>query len=488
MRLAFAEKPERIPSMATLNTAFNIATGALDADQAALNVVSNNVANANTPGYTRQVANFEENDPVTINGQSYGMGATVTGGISQRDLVLQQALQQQGQVASASSARLAALQQVEAIFNQTTTVDSGSSANATSGIGGDMSNFFDSLSSLESSPSDTALRQQVITSASDLAGDFQTASSQLSAQQGSLDLQAGSVITQVNALTQSLAQLNQQIQSASPDSDGGTLEDQRQQDLQQLSQLVGIHQIRTENNGLEITTSNGALLVAGDQSFSLSTTSVSGSLHLYDSEGNDITPSLISGGGQIGGLLTARDQDIPQMQSALDTLAYDFGTAINAQNEAGSDVNGNPGTAIFLLPGSAAGAAAGISVAITDPAQVAGAASGAGPSDDANLLAMAGLQNQSIVSGETPSSYYSDFVTTVGSLISGVSTQNAAQEASVSQLQNQIGSLSSVNLNEEAASLETFEQAYQSASKIFTILDQVMAAALNLGVETAYTS
>lgn len=471
--------------MATLNTAFNIATGALEADQAALNVVSNNVANANTPGYTRQVANFEENDPVTINGQSYGMGATMTGGISQRSLVLQQALQQQGQVASASSARLAALQQVEGIFNQTTTATS-STASSSNGIGQDMANFFDSLSSLESSPADTALRQQVLTTATDLAGDFQAVSSQLSSQQLSLDQQAGSVITQINALTKSLAQLNQQIQSASPNSDAGTLEDERQQEIEKLSQLVGIHQISTENNGLEITTSSGALLVAGNQSFSLSSASVSGALHVYDSEGTDITSSLIAGGGQIGGVFTVRDQDIPQMQSALDTLAYDFATAVNNQNEAGSDVNGNPGAAIFNLPAGVTGAAALISVAITNPSQIAAAASGSGSSDDTNLLALAGLQNQAIVGGETPSSYYSDFVTTVGSLVASVSSQDAAQQAGASQLQSQINSLSAVNLNEEAASLETFEQAYQAASKIFTVLDEVMVAALNLGVETAY--
>jgi len=474
--------------MATLNTAFNIATGALNADQAALTVVSNNVANANTTGYTREVATFEENDPVTLNGASYGTGVTMTGGVSLRDLVLQQALQQQGQVASASGARLTALQQVETIFNQTTTADSTSSSGATSGIGQDLSSFFDSLSSLESSPASTSLRQQVLTSATDLAGDFNTASSQLSAQQTSLDQQTSSLVTQVNSLTQSLAQLNQEIESSSPASDAGTLEDQRQQDLQQLSQLVGIHQIQTENNGIEITTSNGALLVSGNQSFSLSTASVSGSLHIYDSEGNDITTSLVSGGGQIGGLLTVNTQDIPQMQSALDTMAYDLGTAVNTQNEAGSDANGNPGVAIFNLSGSLTGAAADISVNITDPSQIAAAASGAGSSDDTNLLAMASLQNQAIIAGDTPSDYYSSFVTTIGSLVSGVSTQNTAQQASVSQLQNQINSLSSVNLNEEASSLETFEQSYESASKIFTVLDEVMTAALNLGVETTYAS
>jgi flagellar hook-associated protein 1 FlgK len=474
--------------MATLNAAFNIATGALNADQAALNVVSNNVANANTAGYTRKVADFEENDPVTINGEVYGTGTTMTGAVSQRDLALERALQQQGQTASASASRLDALQQVESIFNEGATTDSSSSTADTSGISGDLSQFFDALSSLESSPDDTSLRQQVLTSATNLAGDFQSASSQLSTQQASLDQQTSGLVTQVNALTQSLAQLNQEIQSTSPDGDAGTLEDQRQQDIQQLSQLVGIVQIQTEKNGIEITTSNGALLVSGDQSFTLSTASVSGSLQVYDSQGNDITTGLTSGGGQIGGLLTVRNQDIPQVQSALDTLAYDLGTAVNTQNEAGSDANGNPGTAIFTLPGSATGAASQISVAITDPAEIAAAATGSGSSDDTNLLAMANLQSQTIIDGQTPANYYSAFVTTLGSLVSGVSTENTAQEASVSQLQSQIGSLSSVNLNEEAASLETFEQSYESASKIFTVLDQVMTDALNLGVETSYAS
>lgn len=469
--------------MATLNTAFHLATGALDADQAALSVVANNVANANTPGYTRQVANFQESDPVTINGQQYGTGATMTGGISQRDPALEQALLQQQQMASASTARLGALHQVEGVFNPNTSATSGSS----SGIGQSISNFFDALSALEAGPANMALRQQVLIIAGNLASDFNTASAQLALQQSSLDQQSGTLITQVNSLTQSLAQLNTEIESSSPHSDAGVLEDQRQQDLQQLSQLIGIHTIQTENNGIEITTASGALLVGGNQSFSLSTALVSGSLHVYDSSGKDITTSLATGGGQIGGLVMVRNQDIPQMQSSLDTLAFNLGTALNTQNTAGSDANGNPGVNIFNLPATFAGAAAQISVNITSPAQIAAAATGNGPSDDTNLLAMANLRNQGIIDGVTPSNYYSDFVTTVGSLVSGVSTQNAAQEASVTQLQNQIGSVSSVNMNDEAAALETFEQAYEAASKIFTAINMVTTAALNLGVETAYS-
>jgi flagellar hook-associated protein 1 len=474
--------------MATLSTAFSIITGALEADQGALNVVSNNVANANTPGYTREVASWQENDPITINGQSYGDGVTFAGGVSQRDNVLNQELQQQNQAASASSARLSALDQVQAVFDQTTTANSSSSTDATSGISQDLTGFFDSLASLESDPSDPSLRQGVLSSATTLAGDFQSASSQLTSQQSSLDQESISVVSQVNALSQSIAQLNQQIQSSSPNADAGTLEDQRQQDIQQLSQLVGIHQIQTENNGLTITTSSGALLVSEGQSYALSTGPLNGVTHIYDSQGNDITSSLASGGGQIGGVLTVRDQDIPQILTALDTFAYDFGTQVNTVNEAGSDANGNSGTAIFNLPATATGASAAISVAITSPSQIAAAGAGLGSSDDTNLLALANLANQTIINGSTPTDYYSSFVSSLGTLVSDVSTQNTTQQASLTQLQSQVNSLSAVNMNDEASSLETFEQSYEAASKVFSVLDEVMTAALNLGIPTTYAS
>src|SRR5271157_5273826 len=146
-------------AMATLNMAFDIATNALEADQSALNIVSNNVANANTPGYTREVANWQENDPVTINGLNYGQGADVTGPVSQRDRVLEESLQQQGQLASASSARLTALDQVQSVFSQMTTANSSSPTDTANGISSDISSFFDSLAQLESSPSDNSLRQ-----------------------------------------------------------------------------------------------------------------------------------------------------------------------------------------------------------------------------------------------------------------------------------------------------------------------------------------
>ncbi len=129
--------------------------GALNADQAALNVVANNVANANTPGYTAEKPNWQENAPISIGGLSLGDGVTETGATSQRDRVLEARLDQQQQLASASGTRLTALNGMQALF----TPDSGASRAAAGDIGSDITSFFDSFSSLEGDPTNNALRQ-----------------------------------------------------------------------------------------------------------------------------------------------------------------------------------------------------------------------------------------------------------------------------------------------------------------------------------------
>ena len=90
----------------------------------------------------------------------------------------------------------------------------------------------------------------MLSSASTLAGDISSAAASLNSQSSAIDQEASGVAGQVNSLTSALAQLNQQIESTSPDADAGTLEDQRQQDLSQFSQLIGVNQVTTENNGL----------------------------------------------------------------------------------------------------------------------------------------------------------------------------------------------------------------------------------------------
>jgi flagellar hook-associated protein 1 FlgK len=342
----------------------------------------------------------------------------------------------------------------------------------------------------------------VLSAAESLAQSFSGAVTELDQQQASLDAESQSVVTQVNALTEAVAGLNRQIQTLDPDTDAGTLEDQRQYDLNQLSQLVGVNQIKTEDNGLTIT--GGALLVSEGRSFALTSAPSGGVTHYYDSEGNDLTTALASGGGQLGGYLTTRDQDIPQVLTVLDTLAGGLAAKLNEIQESGSTAGGTSSAGYPLfnipagggLPGSVAG---GITVAITDPSLLAAAGAGDGPSDGSNAALMADVQNAALLtlaepgspyqvtSATSPTDFLADFVATLGSLVSQTSSLNAAQQASLSQTQTQRDSLSAVNTDDEASALSIMERAYEASSKVFSILDTIFASALNLGEETTVT-
>lgn len=466
--------------MATINSAMYLITGALNADQEALNITSNNVANASNKSYTREVPNWVENQPIVINGVSYGVGVTVTGAVSQRDRVLEQRLQQQTQLNSASSSLLTALTTLQSNFTPA------GSSSTTGDIGTDITKFFNTYTQLQSNPTNSADRQAILSSATTLAGDISSTANSLNAQQLSLDQSANTIVTQVNALLVSLAQVNQQIQSTSPTADAGVLEDQRQSDLNQLTNLIGINEVTTEKNGISITTTGGNLLVTHGLSFQITSGDVGGTTHFY-LNGTDVTSQLTSGGGELGGILTARDQSIPNTLASLDQLAYSISTSVNTVNNAGTDLAGDNGNAgnIFNAPTQVAGSAQAMSVVMTDPNKIAAAGLGQGTGDDSNAVAAADLATQTFINGQTPTNYYSNLVSSVGALVSQTITENSALSASVSQLQTQRNALSSVSLDDEAANLEQFQRSYQAASQVFTILNTIMASALNLGVETA---
>lgn len=470
--------------MASLNQAWNIATGALAADQAAISVVAGNIANANTPGYTTETVKWGSADTVTVDGQSVAGGVMLQGIASQRDRVLNQRIDQQTQGESAAAARLAALNDLQSIFSGAITATGGNTGSGVADIGQQLTAFFQAFSSLAADPSNASLRTGVLSAAQSLAATFNQVSGSLEQQRSGIDATIASAADQVNSLTKDIASLNAKISANSPADDAGTLEDQRQYDLQQLSQLVGIHQITNDNNGLTITTSSGAVLVAGGQSVDLTTQSLGGVTHLLVG-GVDQTSALANGGGQVGGALEVRDVDIPSALTSIDQLAWGVGTAVNTQQANGADANGNSGAAIFALGSSVTGAAGVISVVLTDPNGVAASGSGAGAQDGSNAAALAALASASIVGGQTPTASYAALVGGIGAKVNQATIAQASQSAALTQLQSQQSALSSVDMNGQATLLQAYEESYQAASKVFTILNSVMTSAINLGTETA---
>lgn len=457
--------------MSSLNASLATALSGLLADQGALQTSSNNVANLNTPGYSREEPVLVASDPVVDDPLTFGTGVTLQSIESIRDPILESQIQQQTQVENQYSTLASALQQTQVNF----TSSSGD-------IGTAISNFFDSLNQLSTNPGDLSTRQGVLTSADNLADGFNTAANNLTQQQQNLDLSVVQTVSQINQLTQQIAQLNGQVADLqNVGENAGTFVDQRQQAIDQLSSLVDVSVIQA-NNTLTLTTANGAPLVAGQQSFQLSTQPTADGLHDIYSEGNDITSQIAS--GQLGGTLQARDQQIPDIESQLDTLAGGLATAVNGVQVQGFDLNGNPGTNFFTPPpANNTGAAASLSVAITNPSLIAASSDGTAGSNG-NAQAMYALGNQGIIAGQSPTDYYSGIVFSVGNAVSNASAEQTASSQVLQQLNDQRSSVSGVSLDEEAANMVQYQNAYQASAQVITTINDMMYAVINMSTLT----
>jgi flagellar hook-associated protein 1 FlgK len=123
----------------------------------------------------------------------------------------------------------------------------------------------------------------------------------------------------------------------------------------------------------------------------------------------------------------------------------------------------------------------------TDPNAVAAAGPGEGSAGNTNATALADLSNANVAGGQTASGFLASFLGQIGNDSSAATTNNSAQQATLTQLTTQRDSLSGVSLDEEASNLTQYQRAYQAAAQVFNIANSIMASALNLGVETSVT-
>ena len=456
----------------SLTNGLFIAVSALQADQGALSVTSNNIANVNTPGYSRQIAQLEESPSVTYGNLEYGTGVEIAGVQGIRDNILQLRLNQETQTQGQLNTFVTGMNQIQPEFNEP----------AGSGLQSLISQFFNSFQALAADPTNLGLRQSTISDARSLAAGFNQTASTLATEQQSADQGVVQSVGQINELTSQIAAVNGQISAASGGSqEPNSLLDQRALLVNQLSALVDVQSITADATGLTLTTSGGTLLVTGNQSFNLTTQTNANGLQDVYAQGNDITSTIQS--GSLAGDLQLRDQEIPALSSKLDTLASGIASAVNTQNAAGFDLNGVAGGNFFVPPTGVAGSALNLAVAIADPLKVAASADGTS-GNNANATALAGLQNQPVVGGQTPINFYSSIVFQVGNDTATASAALSGQQLIIQQLQNQQNAVSGVSLDQEGANIVLYQNAYSAAARVAGVIATLFQTAINLGTAT----
>jgi len=455
--------------MSGLFSSLEIGRKSLLAQQQALNVTSNNIANVNTPGYSRQQAVLEASPPVQDGLIQIGTGVDVKSIESARDRYLEIRVADGTQSNGKQQALVDSLSQIEGIFNP-----------GDNSLQAAISQLFNSFSTLANDPSSSSLRNSVASAAQNLSSVFQGSAQQLQDIQQNANSSVIDAVNKINSLAASIASLNRNIGAAEAvGGDAATLRDQRTELVNQLSELIDVHYYEDESGNFSVSVAGGQSLVTADFVRPLTTATAPPSGFVQIKSGsNDIT-SLIQG-GKIAGWLQVRDQKIPGYQNELDTLAEGIISQVNATHSAGTDLQvppSNPSLNFFNPVAGVAGAAKAFSLnpaIAADLKNIAAGQSGS-PGDNANALALANLANQKVLSGGTET-----FAQTLASLQFHIGTdaQSAkqsldTQSALLSQLQNQRDSISGVSLDEEAVNLIRFQRAYQASAKFISTIDQL---------------
>jgi len=347
----------------SVSQALSAALAGINATQQALSVVAGNVANADSPGYVEESVNqVETGSP----GQA-GSSVDVTGINRDLNTLLQSQLWTETSGDSYADASAQLYQQLQQIYGTPGASDSFDSI---------FDNFTSALQALSTSPSSYSAQSAVIGSAQSLAQNLNSMTTTIQQLRSQAEAGIAADVQTANTALQQIAQINEQLQTAAPDSSTATLEDQRDEDVTQLTQLMNVQVTQNSDNQISIFTGTGQQLVAGPQASQLtfnavgaiSPTDLWSANPAQDGVGT-ITLTLPGGGatdlvatnaiqsGQIGAYLQMRDTVLPQAQEQLDEFANQMSQALSNQTISGTAVTSGSQSGFSidtsaLLPGN----------------------------------------------------------------------------------------------------------------------------------------
>lgn len=448
------------------------------ASQRALAVASHNIANANTAGYSRQRAALTNNLPAFMgrhgtNSHYIGTGVNV----QSVNRVYDDFLTRQTRGYNANVGQLETMDQWISQLD-------GVVGKKDTGLAPAINQFFAAVQDAANSPASLPARQALLGKAETLAARFQEMNGQMNALREGANQTLTQTVGEINTLTENIAKINESIVRAQGSSGGAPpdLLDQRDQLVADLARKAPISTLAQADGTLSVFIGNGQPLVQGHEAIALETAPSASSQGALDvrvkQTGVVLTDSLH--GGEIGGLLDFQSQVLAPAQNQLDALAKGVAATFNAQHKLGKDLDGKTGENFF----SAATGAADFKVAITDPRKFAAATDdGTGnpaPGDNSNALKLVGLQTQKTIGGSSYQEAHSQMVAEVGARGSAASSSLTVQTALLEQATQARDSVSGVNLDEEAANLMKYQQAYEAAAKVVQVGDSIMQTVLDM--------
>jgi flagellar hook-associated protein 1 FlgK len=459
--------------MSSTFSGISTALNALMAHRQSIDVAGQNVANANTIGYTRQRADLTAVSAVGHGGlftkiDAPGWGVAVTSitrivdgfvDTRQRDAHANQAY---------ANAVQGAWTGIEQIVNEP----------SDTGISMQLSEFWSSWHDVANHPDDVSARSQLLSQARTLADTITSSRAAIDTQFTTTRNQLSAVADQVTSTARSVAELNDRIRTAqATGSQVNELADQRDQLVLQLSELTGAT-ARANDDGTVDVLLGGSMLVSGTRSTGVRVagaqqvddvaTTPPGPVHLEFTDGRN----AVVASGQAGGLMAAMNTAYPSAAAGFDSLASTLATSVNDLHRTGKGLDDTtvPGRDFFSGTD-----ARSLAVAITNPRDVAAAAGTAGTFDASLADQIAQLSESSTGAGVAWRSY----VAQVGVDSQAATRRVTLQDSVAKEADAARDSVSGVSVDEEMTNLLMFQRAYEGAARVMTTVDQTLDTLIN---------
>lgn len=446
-----------MPDFVSLQTALS----GLRAAQLQMNAIGQNMANVNTPGYTRQLVNLTEALPYQTPSGWIGTGVDVSGINRARDAFLDARVRSTSDTQAGLQARADLLQSTESVMGE-----------PAQGISGPLAAVWSAFENAASSPADTGARTAALSALDNLATRVRQVAAGWSQIRGDVQQSLSAAVTDLNSKLGQLATLNGAIASSTSGSPNDLL-DQRDVLLDTLATEAGATSVLSPDGTARVVI--GGLSVVNGTSATPLTLQAGGTLA-------DPFGTTAVAGGTIGGYQTFLSSDLPAYQAQLDGFATDLATALNAQHANGFTPAGQPGGP--LLSYNPAAAAATLSTVITDPSQLA-LSSAAGPPfptyNGVNAQALADLRTAPVASGGTLSlgGALQSLVTGLAASTSNIVGTAQSQSSLLQSIQSAREGSQGVSIDEEMANMMEAQRAYQAAARVMTVVDENLDTLVN---------
>ncbi len=312
--------------MSSLGLVFDIAKDALSAQRYGLDITAHNIANVNTPGYSRQSPVYEAKMPTGYGDLLLGRGVDTNTVKRTSDQFIENRLMQHQSGLLYSKEMESYVKILEGIFNE----------NTQTSISDMMAGFWNLWQDITNNPSGSSERTALYEYSVQLSEQLNLLDTEMNQLEIDLTNALNAGIGKINQITSELSEINRQIPGMEAGSIANDLRDKRNDLLSELSGYIDTKSFEQENGSLTIVTARGCVLVSGNSSYDLTLGGTNGNKILWQGSGEnntDITGYI--GNGQLGGWLDMRDQILAKYELDLDAFAKEFAWSVNLQHSQG---------------------------------------------------------------------------------------------------------------------------------------------------------